>query len=124
MEWKNRGLKIDRLGNVIFVLTNQRLESLIKRAYAQTSQKVVVLIDEYDALRLLQTFLSTIPRCDNTDYEGHYQSLLYTIFSLLGMYVNVEVSTPKGRVDMVMCTPTTLYVVELKLNKTADIALE
>ena len=124
MEWKNRGLKIDRLGNVIFVLTNQRLESLIKRAYAQTSQKVVVLIDEYDALRLLYTFLSTIPRCDNTDYEGHYQSLLYTIFSLLGMYVNVEVSTPKGRVDMVMCTPTTLYVVELKLNKTADIALE
>ena len=57
MEWKNRGLKIDRLGNVIFVLTNQRLESLIKRAYAQTSQKVVVLIDEYDALRLLQTYL-------------------------------------------------------------------
>ncbi|MDD2954206.1 MAG: hypothetical protein PHC95_13800 [Parabacteroides sp.] len=25
-----------------------------------------------DALRLLQTFLSTIPKCDNTDYEGHY----------------------------------------------------
>ena len=77
-----------------------------------------------DALRLLQTFLSTIPQCDNTDYEGHYQSLLYTIFSLLGMYVDVEVRTPKGRVDMVMRTPTTLYVVELKLNKTADIALE
>lgn len=77
-----------------------------------------------DALRLLQTFLSTIPQCDNTDYEGHYQSLLYTIFSLLGMYVDVEVRTPKGRVDMVMRTPTTLYVVELKLNRTADIALE
>ena len=77
-----------------------------------------------DALRLLQTFLSTIPQCDNTDYEGHYQSLLYTVFSLLGMYVDVEVRTPKGRVDMVMRTPTTLYVVELKLNKTADIALE
>ena len=77
-----------------------------------------------DALRLLQTFLSTIPQCDNTDYEGHYQSLLYTIFSLLGMYVDVEVRTPKGRVDMVMRTLTTLYVVELKLNKTADIALE
>ena len=77
-----------------------------------------------DALRLLQTFLSTIPQCDNTDYEGHYQSLLYTIFSLLGMYVDVEVRTPKGRVDMVMRTSTTLYVVELKLNKTADIALE
>lgn len=29
--------------------TNQRLECLVKRAYAQTGQKVVLLIDEYDA---------------------------------------------------------------------------
>lgn len=76
-----------------------------------------------DALRLLQTFLSTIPQCDNTDYEGHYQSLLYTIFSLLGMYVDVEVRTPRGRVDMVMRTQTTLYIVELKLDKSADAAM-
>lgn len=77
-----------------------------------------------DALRLLQTFLSTIPQCDNTDYEGHYQSLLYTIFSLLGMYVDVEVRTPRGRVDMVMRTLTTLYIVELKLDKSADAAMQ
>lgn len=76
-----------------------------------------------DALRLLQTFLSTIPQCDNTDYEGHYQSLLYTIFSLLGMYVDVEVRTPRGRVDMVMRTYTTIYIVELKLDKSADAAM-
>lgn len=77
-----------------------------------------------DALRLLQSFLSTIPKCDNTDYEGHYQSLLYTIFSLLGMYVDVEVRTPHGRVDMVMRTSSTLYVVELKLDRSADTAME
>ncbi|MCD8266319.1 MAG: AAA family ATPase, partial [Prevotellaceae bacterium] len=29
--------------------TNQRLQGLVKRAYEQTGQKVVVLIDEYDA---------------------------------------------------------------------------
>ena len=68
--------------------------------------------------------LSTIPYCENTHYEGHYQQLLYVIFTLIGNYVDVEVRTPKGRVDMVMRTPTTLYVVELKLNKTADTALE
>ena len=77
-----------------------------------------------DALRLLQTFLATVPQCDNTDYEGHYQSLLYIIFSLLGMYVDVEVRTPHGRVDMVMRTQTVLYVIELKLNKTADAAMQ
>ena len=76
------------------------------------------------ALRLMRTYLSTIPYCENTHYEGHYQQLLYVIFTLIGNYVDVEVRTPKGRVDMVMRTPTTLYVVELKLHKTADTALE
>ena len=75
------------------------------------------------ALRRLQTFLSTIPRCDNTKYEGHYQQMFYIIFSLLGNYVDVEVRTPRGRVDMVLRTKTTLYVMELKLDKSADEAM-
>ena len=75
-------------------------------------------------LRLLQTFLSTVPYCDRTDYEGHYQQMLYIIFSLLGAYVDVEVRTPRGRVDMVMRTATTLYVVELKLNQSAEAAMQ
>ena len=77
-----------------------------------------------EALRLLQTFLLTVPYCDNTDYEGHYQQLFYIIFSLLGYYVDVEVRTPRGRVDMVMRTATKLYVIELKLNRSASVAME
>ena len=75
------------------------------------------------ALRLLQEFLSTVPYCDNTNYEGHYQQLFYIIFSLFGMYVDVEVRTPKGRVDVVMRTADMLYVIELKLGKDADAAM-
>ena len=75
-------------------------------------------------LRLLQTFLSTVPYCDRTDYEGHYQQMLYIIFSLLGAYVDVEVRTPMGRVDLVIRTATTLYVVELKLNQSATAAMQ
>ena len=75
-------------------------------------------------LCLLQTFLSTVPYCDRTDYEGHYQQMLYIIFSLLGAYVDVEVRTPMGRVDMVMRTATTLYIVELKLNQSAEAAIQ
>ena len=76
------------------------------------------------ALDRLRTFLSTVPYCGHTDYEGHYQQMLYVIFSLLGMYCDVEVRTPRGRVDMVMRSPHTLYVVELKLDKGADAAME
>ena len=76
------------------------------------------------ALRLLQTFLSTVPYTDNTDYEGHYQQVLYIIFSLLGYYVDVEVHTPRGRLDVVMRTAHTLYIIEVKLDKSADEAME
>ena len=50
--------------------------------------------------------------------------MFYVIFSLLGMYVDIEVRTPRGRVDVVLRTATTLYVIELKLDKSADVAMQ
>ena len=76
------------------------------------------------ALRILQTFLSTVPYADNTPYEGHYQQMLYVILSLLGYYVDIEVRTPRGRVDAVLRTATTLYVMELKIDTSADTAMQ
>ena len=76
-----------------------------------------------EMLRLLQTYLLTIPQCDNTNYEGHYQQLLYVIFSLMGRYVDVEVRTSNGRVDMVMNAGKALCLFELKLNKSAEAAM-
>ena len=75
-------------------------------------------------LRLLQQYLLTIPQCDNTNYEGHYQQLLFVIFSLLGEYVDVEVRTATGRVDMVMQAFGKLYLFELKLNRSAADAMQ
>lgn len=76
------------------------------------------------ALRLLQEFLSTVPYCNNATSEGHFQQVFYIIFSLLGYYVDVEIHTPRGRVDVVLRTRTTLYVMELKLDKTAGTAMQ
>ena len=83
--------------------------------------------DDLDvALELLQAYLLTVPYCDNANSEGHYQQMLYIIFSLLGQLngLDVEVHTPIGRVDMVMTTPKTLYLFELKLNKSAEAAMK
>lgn len=84
-----------------------------------------LLHDDMDgALRLLQAFLSTVPYCNNARSEGHFQQVFYIIFSLLGMYVDVEIRTPRDRVDLVIRTRTTFYVVELKLDKTPDTAMQ
>ena len=78
-----------------------------------------------EALQMLADFLETIPYCDNTNYEGHYQQMLYIIFALLTDYnIIVEQHTAKGRIDITMETADTIYVMELKFNKSAQEALD
>ena len=77
-----------------------------------------------EALQLLADFLETIPYCDNTHYEGHWQQTLYIMFALLTNYdILVEQYTAKGRIDITMETADTIYVMELKFNKSAEEAL-
>ena len=97
-------------------------------ATTTTARRIAQALDKQDmdgALQLLQDFLGTVPYCNVTNYEGHYQQMLFIIFSLLTDYlVDVEVHTPKGRVDIVLLTKTDLYIIELKLNKSAQAAMQ
>ena len=111
------------------------LRSLVP-SYVQTSTLVVnntarkmaqlIVNDDVDsALSLLQKFLQTVPYCDNASSEGHYQQVMFIVFSLLSNYIaDVEVRTPSGRVDMVMRTDKALYLFELKMNKSAAAAMK
>ena len=81
--------------------------------------------DMEGALQLLADFLETVPYCDNTNYEGHYQQMFYVIFALLTDYnIIVEQRTAKGRIDITLETASTIYVMELKFNKSAQEALD
>lgn len=111
------GLYRSLLPNYIGVNTLKGTTTIAKMSAAIRHGK----IDE--ALTMLQTFLGTVPYCSNTDHEGHYQQMMYVIFSILNNYVDVEVRTPRGRVDMVLRTATRLYLFELKLDKSADAAI-
>ncbi len=89
--------------------------------------QMAVLIRRGDiegGLQLLADFLETVPYCDNTNYEGHWQQTLYIIFALLaGHRIQVEQRTAKGRIDITLETATTIYVMELKLNGCVEDAL-
>ena len=108
------------------------LPNYLEGIYAQNCDvaiarmSVLIRQDNMDeALQLLQTFLGTVPYCNVTNYEGHYQQMLFIIFTLLTEYVvDVEVHTPNGRVDIVLLTTTRLYLIELKLNKDAQTAMQ
>ncbi len=102
--------------------------------YIKDSSRTQIIIAEFiqflsrddldGALKKLKEFFATVPYCDNINYEGHWQQMLYVVFSMLGARADVEVRTSKGRVDMAMVYRDRLYLWEIKLNGSARKALE
>ena len=101
-------------------------------AYSQkgntTIAKMSALVNRDDmdgALSLLRAFLETVPYCSGTDTEGHYQQLMYVVFSILGNYrMEVEQHTHRGRIDIAIRTRSRIYLMELKFDGSAREALE
>ena len=113
-----------RVGLMESLLPNYVNEFYVEGGTTIGCMYLALLKEDLDEMfRLLQSYLLTVPYCDNANSEGHYQQLLYVIFSLFGRYVEVEVHTPTGRVDIVMKTDKALYLFELKLNKSAQAAI-
>ena len=89
-----------------------------------------LLEDDMDeCLKAMQEFLTTIPYQENTlkdapTTEGHFTAMLYVMFSLLNVYVFSQVRNAKGRLDILVKTDTTIYVMELKMDGDPDKALE
>ncbi len=84
------------------------------------------------ALRHLQAFLEELPYVEGFKKkleevavaEGFYEWSFYLIFSMLNVYVQTQVKCARGRADMVVFMPDAIYVMELKLNGTAQDALD
>ena len=72
----------------------------------------------------LQSFLADCPYEMARDIELHYQNVLFIVFRLAGLYTQVEYRTSKGRIDLVLQTGDYIYVMEFKLDGSAEEALE
>ncbi|MDB9152311.1 ATP-binding protein [Parabacteroides distasonis] len=84
----------------------------------------------YDAFfRRLQSFFADTPyeviagQKPERDTELHYQNVLFIVFRLVGLYTKVEYHTSNGRIDLVLQTDRYIYIMEFKLNGTAEEAL-
>ena len=58
------------------------------------------------------------------DEEIYFQNTLYVIFKMMGFYVDVERHTSDGRMDILMQTADYIYILELKINQNAAVALQ
>ena len=73
--------------------------------------------------RRLQSFFADTPYELVRDRELHYQNVLFIVFKLIGLYVKAEYHTSQGRIDLALQTDKYIYVMEFKLEGSAEEAL-
>ena len=77
-----------------------------------------------DFMNVLDTIFSGATYQIAIDNERSLQQAIYIIMELLGEYVEAERHTSNGRIDILLKTKDFIYIVELKVNSTADAALK
>lgn len=84
------------------------------------------------ALREMQAYFAGLPYVDGfkkkledvSNLEGFYEWSMMLIFNMLNVYVQTQVRCAGGRADMVVKMPDAIYVIELKVNGTAQEAMD
>lgn len=77
-----------------------------------------------DFLKRLSSLFADTPYELVKDLENHYQNVIFIVAKLMGFYVKAEYHTSEGRIDLVLQTENYTYVMEFKLDGTAEEALQ
>ena len=118
-----------RLGYPNFEVENSFQYALLRSySYAETNGYLVSLIralrnDDFETFfDTLRIFFADIPYDLHIKKEKYYQTVFYLIFSLIGLKVEAEVKTNKGRIDAVIIDKD-VYIFEFKFNGDKENAL-
>ncbi len=84
------------------------------------------------AMKSMQAFFASIPYLefgekeldDIAKYEAYYEVLTFVVFSIFNCRTFTQVKVARGKTDVVVFMNDTTYVMELKMNESAQKALE
>ena len=74
-------------------------------------------------MKLLQSMFADADYQIAGKMELYFQNAMYVIFKIMGFYTEVERTTSRGRIDVLIKTKDYIYIIELKLDGSADEAL-
>lgn len=72
---------------------------------------------------ILRSFFADIDYDLQIKHEKYYQSIFYLVFKLIGLSIDAEVKTNRGRADVVVQTDDRIFIFEFKLFDTKESAL-
>ena len=118
---------------------NGFIDTVASRYFANITQNTSWVLDVTDCLRkgdtakfekLMTALLSSTTyrfqrKQDQVECERYFQYTFYLIVKMLGFYSTVaEKETSEGRIDCVVECPGYVYIIEFKLNGSAEAALK
>lgn len=107
-------------------------QSQVQDGFALRFYRCIIHNDIDAAMQEMKAFLAGIPYVEGfqkkleeaKNYEGFYEYTFWLIFNMLNVYARTQVKCANGRIDFVLQMPDTTYVFELKVNGTAQQALD
>ena len=92
----------------------------------KTSQlaKALKAGDPYTFMKTMEALFANTTYQIQGDSEKNFQYAMYIIMELLGEYVQAERATSNGRIDLLLQTKDYIYIIEVKIDNTADAALQ
>ncbi len=99
------------------------LEKGMPDAYLWRLAETLAARDFEAFFTVLRVLLANIPYEIHIEREKYYQSIFYLIFKLIGLQIDAEVRTNRGRIDAVVETEEAVFLFEFKLDGSAEEAL-
>ena len=92
---------------------------------AAAANKALLARDPEGFVEAFRQFFAAIPY-DLTDRQNKqsWQAIMYVVLRVIGINVDGEVRTHKGRIDLTVETATDAYIIEVKRDSTAKKAIE
>lgn len=122
----NKEVRVGLMDNMLPILSKKgstENSSLVLKMYSAFSKG-----DLQDFFGTLTSYMAGIPYLEAGEElkrkECFYETIIYVVFSMLNRYVHTQVKTARGRVDIMINASDTVYIMELKVDATAQEALD
>jgi len=100
-------------------------------AYSQSTPIVLKLRKAFLAnnynkiITIINSLFKSIPsHIFIKEKEAYYHSVVFLVFQYLGQFIEAEINTSDGRIDAVVQTDNHVYILEFKLDESADVAIQ
>jgi hypothetical protein len=129
----NSEVRVGLLQNLIPLFSAaSNAEAITMRSIAACTSAALLEGDTAQAMKLFQSMLASIPfmrgdkaiLADAEKTEAHYHIIFYVFFRMLTNEVYAEVRHAVGAADITIKTPKYIYIVEIKINASAEAALQ